>query len=181
MTIIAAAIDETGGYIASDSIASFGDQQADIGSKIRHVRRDLAVGFTGYHVMDSLLSTGALDEPSKLLSDGASALSVGRWWWAVFGYFRERGMLNDTKDMPAWGIAVTPASVISINADGSSFAITDNYFAVGCGREIGTGVLWATRRRKAATRVDMAVRACIKHCSGCGGSIHVGVACARTR
>ena len=173
MTIIAAAIDATGGYIASDSACSFGDQIVDIGSKLIVVQRDLVVGFTGQHVIDSLFSAGELDSTLDALKGGADRWNVGRWWWAVYDYHRSHGTLNPSHDMPSWGLAVTPDQVISINADGSSFVIVDGYFAVGSGREIGQGVLWATRRRKAVTRVEMAVQACLRHCNGCGGSVHL--------
>jgi len=182
VTIIAAAVDSTGGYLASDSGVSCGGLIYPAGSKVFRLCPRVAVGFSGSCLLGTLHGTGELDTITRETvardSEVASSyLGIGRWWQRVHALVR--GLETSTLDasgarnLPADGLAVTTDGIYVLSCDGSVIPVDGRSWAIGSGAEVGVGAMYAARRCGACARVDVAVEAACRYAVGCVGPAHV--------
>ncbi len=162
MTVIAAAFDDDGAYIGSDTQLS-GQSRVTIVTKLRKMGGWM-VGFAGAPVW-AQFKPGRFKTPE----DFADA-----WWeWAGARGHGDGGSSHRTLEGEA--LMVRRGEIVCISSDAAVVRPATHYLAIGSGEEVAMGALALASEigLPAEMAVRLAVTVAIRHAVGCGGEPQV--------
>ena len=174
MTIIAAAEDNNGYWIASDSHGNTGNTCVELGGKLINKGKYI-VGFSNsYRVRDVIIECNTFPKTMN------SIKSVRKFRDVLKELMLEDGCLGvgiegDTVVHPVSLIIVSPSGLYELDSDYQVHKYECGYAAIGSGSDVALGTLRAMLRYGATAEqaVHAAVEASIYHCTTCGGDIHI--------
>jgi len=173
MTIIAAAEDTTGYWIASDSQGGSNGTFIELGSKL--IRKyNYIIGFSySYRVRDIILESDKFPKTIGSIKGFRKFRDILKELMLDDGCLVTAGS-SETLLHPISLIVISHSGIYMMEGDYQIHKIENGYASVGSGIEVGLGALKATlaTTRSAQQAVEEAVSAAILHNSTCGGNIH---------
>jgi len=175
VTVIAAAEDKHGIYIASDS---HGTDQCDnafeLGKKIIK-KHSYYIGFSySYRVADLMRECSAFPKAINTITSLRKFRDVLKDLLTKDGCSVAASGAN-TISHPVSIIIISSKGIFTIDNDYQIHKITTGYIAIGSGYEIALGALRGLTQNytSAEKAVELAVEAAIFHKASCGGNIHI--------
>ncbi len=182
MTVIAAALDSTGAYIASDSVGtSDNGLVVEHGEKLVVLPNNTVAGFSGAYVFEQWIRREFAEaiRVTEVQPEGArwrDFVEDGVEDWRRHARSEGHGTPDEEGVLivPGFALIVSPAEILYVQSDGSVLPVAHGYNAIGSGAKVALGSLHSTTRwRSAERRVMAAVYAACEHDNGCGGHVHV--------
>jgi len=172
MTIIAAAEDTNGYWIASDSQGVTNDTCLELGPKLIN-KENYIVGFSySYRVKDLILECNSFPEKIGSIKGFRKFRDVLKKLMLEDGCLATAGS-SETLLHPISLLVISPSGIYEMGSDYQIHKVK-KYAAIGSGMDFALGALKATlaTTKSAQQSVEEAVSAAIFHSATCGGNIH---------
>lgn len=175
MTIIAAYSDETGNWIASDSLGTYKELSWDLGTKLIY-KENYTLGNAGSYRTGDLIEE-CDDLPSHIndLDDLREFRDTLRALMLADGSSSEAAP-EETVAHDVYIVIVSPYGIFSIDEDYQIHRRDIGYHACGTGTELAMGSMLTSKLRGDTDGSEVVRTACeiaIAHCPTCGGRVFI--------